>query len=265
MKHKMTKLTTNSLRLIEFPSLINAVQTSIQYADLNRVLGPIGRICYHLYGGKLFFVGEEEETCRAIRAGGFTVSDCNAVKVDLALHWEVLQVIFYKALGFFFMGKRSLWKPRRAMEVFVKEPKELEGVVLVHEITNYSDRKLIVYEGFRYSLRFVDNDLVLSLLPRVKPTIVQSAAAPALQMGLPLGDIVEASPAVIRSEGFYSGFRRVALKPNLDKLRLLKTFTSLISEQRDEIVLPVGNVARGLVFASEFLETDETEADFYGA
>ena len=261
----MTELMTNSLRLKEFPLLVNVLETDIQYLQLNQILGPRRDVCYHLSGGKLFFIGDDKITSDILREHGFSISSLRTINLDLVHHWEILRVIFYKALRFFFLGKNFVWKPRRRNQVFITKPEKYEGVTLVHKLINNNNERLIVYEGFQYFLKLINNEPVLSLIPRVKPIfpLVETSATP-LEF-TSMKNFIEADPSTIRRKGFYSDFRHIALKPNWEKRQLLKTFSKLISEGRNEIVVPVGNLKRGLVFDSEFLVTEEEEADFHGA
>jgi hypothetical protein len=260
----MPELMINSLRLKEFPTLVNTLETNIQYLQLNQILGPVRTICYHLFGGKLFFVGDIEITSDILRGHGFSVSNIKSVNLDLIKHWETLRVVFYKALRFFFESKNFVWKPKRRNQVFIVEPKKYNDMTLVHELVNNNNEKLIVYEGFRYFLEFIDEEPVLSVIPKVKPIFPLVEASGMLPSFTPMKTFIDANPATIRRKGFYTDFRPIALKPNWKKRELLKTFSELISERSDEIVIPVGNLLRGLVVDPEFLVTEEVEADFYG-
>jgi ABC-type antimicrobial peptide transport system ATPase subunit len=74
----------------------------------------------------------------------------------------------------------------------------------------------------------------------------------------------EINPALMRERSFSEPFRKIALKPNWKKLNVLKTIVKLLSNGKKEIIVPAGNIERGLIFDSNLITIKETRADFYG-
>jgi hypothetical protein len=260
----MGELMLNSLALKEYPKEFKTLDVNIQYTQLNQILGSFHNICYHLHGGKLYFLGDEAIVSTILGGHGFRISNVSSTNLDIIDNWEIIRPIFYKSLRFYFIRHHFIWRPRRRNQVFILEPEEFEGVQLVHEIYNDYGERLLVFEGFHYWLEFLEDKLVLTMLPKVKPILP-------LKLKLEPEDIIfgrdsfqEVGPLLMGRRGFSRYFRGIALKSNRAKKHVLETIIRLLSEGREEIVIPAGNLERGLVFGSEFIKTEEVEADFYG-
>ncbi|MGC9014908.1 MAG: hypothetical protein ACP5KW_11085 [Thermoproteota archaeon] len=260
----MDELMFNSLALKEYPQEFKTLDVSIHYTQLNQILGPSRDVCYYLYGGRLYFLGDEAIVSTVLRGHGFRISNVSSTNLDLINDWEVIRPIFYKSLRFYFMRHNFVWRPRRRNQVFVLEPEEFEGTRLVHEVYNDYGERLLVFEGFRYWLEFLEGELVLTLLPKVKPILPLKSRLTREDIIFGKDSFQEVGPFLMRRKGFSRYFRGIALKPNRMKRNILRTIIKLLSEGKEELVIPAGNLQRGLVFDTEFIGTEEVEADFYG-
>lgn len=260
----MAELMTNSLRVKEMPSVVNAIQTNIQYPQLNQLLGPYHNICYHLHGGRLYFLGDQDQVSTVLDGHGFKQSRVEEIALDIDVNWEIIRTILYKGLKFFFLNQKTMWKPTMRNEVFFLQPRDFQGTLLVHEFYNSSGEQLVIYEGFRYYLEFIGRDLVLTLLPKVKPVFPVKGEHTWQPVVRAKGmTFIETRSDMLRRKGFFPQFRRVAVKENWKKRALLNTFLSLLKGDGDEFIIPVGNIERGLVLEPCFLTIVEGEEDFY--
>jgi hypothetical protein len=260
----MGELVLNSLVLKEYPKEFKTLDMNIQYTQLNQILGSFHDICYYLHGGRLYFLGDETIVSTILRGHGFQVSNVSSTNLDIIDNWEIIRPIFYKSLRFYFIRRHFVWRPRRRNQVFILEPEEFGGVRLVHEIYNDYEEKLLVFEGFRYWLEFLEGKLVLTMLPKVKPILPFKSKLKPEDIIFGRESFQEVGPPLMRRRSFSSYFRRIALKSNYAKKRVLEAIIRLLSGGREEIVIPAGNLERGLVFGSEFIKTEEVEVDFYG-
>ncbi|MGC9014396.1 MAG: hypothetical protein ACP5KW_08510 [Thermoproteota archaeon] len=265
----MTKLVLNSIMLKEYPQDFKVVDIDTQFNQLNQILGSLYNVHYYLHSGKLYFIGNEEDIRMRLEKYNFTVSNIAPVTLTPIDNWEIVQPIFYKALHFYFMRHNSIWQPRKMnkflKQAFILEPEWFEGTQLVHEVYNNHGERLVVYEGFKYWLEFLGDTIILTLLPKVKPIIP-------LKPTLEKQDIIffskqpaylEVSPNLIRSKGFYFDFRKIALKGNTEKRNVLKNIIKLLSNGKEEIIIPIGNLNEGLVFSTEFIKIESRERGFY--
>lgn len=268
---KMSELILNSLILKEYPRDFKVADIKIQFSQLNQILSPLHDVCYYLHGGKLYFLGDEKTVDKKLREYGFTISNITSITLNPMNEWEIVRPVFYKLLRFYFIRhhKIFIWQPRKKnkilKEAFILEPEKFEDVQLVHEIYNSSGEKLLVFEGFRYWLEFLEDAIVLTLLPKVKPILPLKSVLETQDIILgSKNTYLEAWPALIKSKGFYSDFRKIALKRNPEKRNVLNIIVKLLSNGKEEIIVPIGNLKRGLVFSSEFIKIEEMESDFYG-
>jgi hypothetical protein len=74
----------------------------------------------------------------------------------------------------------------------------------------------------------------------------------------------EASSRTVRERGLYKELKRIAQKRNREKRNILEVFSNILSEAKDEIIIPVGNLNDGLIIHSDYLMIKEKEEDFYG-
>jgi hypothetical protein len=260
----MAELMFNSLLLKEYPKTFKTMDININFIQLNQILGPFREVCYYLYGGKLYFLGDEQIVSAVLKNQSFKISSISSIELDLLKDWEIIQPIFYKSLRFYFLQHNFAWKPKRRNQLFVLEPKEFDGSQLVHEIYNSSGERLIVYEGFHYWLEFLEDKPILTLLPKVKPILSPKSKLEPKDIIFEKDSFQEVGPDLLKRKGFYREFRKIALKPNGEKRNVLKTIIKLLSEGKEEIAVPTGNLERGLVFDSNFITTEEVEADYYG-
>jgi len=261
----------NSLMLKKHPQDFKVIDINIQFTQLNKILGPIHDACYYLHSGRLYFIGDEEAVSTKLREHGFTTAYTSSITLNPVNNWEIIRPIFYKALHFYFVKHNSVsvWQPRRMnkllKQAFILEPTRFEDTELVHEIYNSSGERLIVFEGFSYWLEFLGSRIALTLLPKVKPILPLKAVLEAQDMVCNSKNAyLEAGPALIRSKDFYFDFRKIALKRNPEKRNVLNAIVKLLSNGKEEISIPVGNLREGLVFSTEFTKMEEVESDFYG-
>lgn len=260
----MTELIINSLPVKEYPTEFEVTETNIEFTRLNKILGPFRDVCYYLHGGKLYFIGDEEIVSNVLKANGFRTLDISTINLDLFSDWEIVRPILYRSLSFYFTGHELIWKPVKKKQAFILKPITFEGERLVHEIYNNYEEKLIVYEGFSYWLEFLDGELVLTLLPKVKPILALSSRLKPEDIKSNKREFQEIAPPLIRKKGFFKEFRKIALKGNHIKRKVLKAIVKLLSNGKEEIIIPTGNLSRGLVFESNLITTEKEEADFYG-
>ena len=295
---------------------MNIIKTDVNYPDLNRIMGSLFHVTYHLFSNRLYFIGDESEVEAQLASNDFEATFTGSIEVDIKKNWHIISIILYKAIRFFLMRKGFVWKPRVKNEVFILNPELYDDTQLVHKLFNINQEELRVHEGFRYYLDFIGSAPVLSMIPKVTPTLrVLSTSLPReitilcekhcevrdtcklpkkkirvseykifqddsgfcphsksyiailgkRQYTVPWHTLhLEAHPSTIRQRGFYRDFRRIALKPNWRKRKVLITFADLLSDNLDEIVIPVGHLQRGLVFDSDFLTIEQARRDFYG-
>lgn len=263
----MAKLMTNSLVLKEFPHEFKTLKTNIQFTQLNQILGPFRDICYYLHEKKLYFLGDENILTRILSGLGFECSDVSQVTLHISKDWEIIRPIFYKCLRFYFYGRNFVHNPnnpKRRNQVFILEPEEFEGTRLIHELYNQSGERLLVYEGFRYWLEFMEEKLVLTLLPKVMPILPFKHKLTIKDITSNPSTFQEVGPSLMKQKNFSQEFRKIALKPNWKKRNVLEAIVKLLSDGKEEIVIPAGDIKRGLVLDSSFILIEEKEADFYG-
>ncbi|RLG19097.1 hypothetical protein DRN63_00385 [Nanoarchaeota archaeon] len=239
------------------------METNIQFSQLNEILGPFHDICYYLHGGRLYFLGNEEVVSSVLKAHGFRASGVSSSNLELSTHWEIIRPILYKSLKFYFIRCGFIWKPIGRKEAFIVKPRTFQGLKLVHEIYNSYGKRLIVYEGFSYWLEFLGGELVLTLLPRVKPVLPSSLRLQPEDILANKNAFQVANPPLMRRMGFSKQFREIALKPNHKKRDVLKAIVKLLSGGKEEIIIPVGNLERGIVLEPSFIAVEKMEVDFY--
>lgn len=313
----MTELITTSLQIKELPTSMNIIKTDVNYPDLNQIMGSLFHVTYHLVSKRLYFIGDKSEVEAQLASNDFEATLIGSTEVDIKKNWHIVSIIFYKAIRFFLMGKGFVWKPRIKNEVFILNPNLYGNTQLVHKLFNINQEELRVHEGFRYYLDFIGSVPVLSMIPKVTPTLRVSGSSLPREVTilcekdcevrdsckLPKKKIrvseyeifqaasgfcphstsyvailskrqyvvpwhtlhLEAHPRTIKQRGFYGGFRKIALKPNWRKRELLRTFANLLSDNSDEIVIPVGDLERGLVLDSELMTIRKVGRDFYGS
>ena len=312
----MTRLMTTSLQIKELPSSMNIIKTDVSYPDLNQIMGSLFHVTYHLLSNRLYFIGDASEVEAQLASNDFEATFIGNTEVDIDKNWHIISIILYKAIRFFLMRKEFVWKPKIRNEVFILNPELHGSTQLVHKLFNINQEELRVHEGFRYYWDFIGSAPVLSMIPKVTPTLRVSRSSLPREVTilcekdcevrgscrLPKKKIrvseyeifqddsgfcphsksyvtilgkrryivpwhtlhLEAHPSIIKQRGFYRDFRKIALKKNWSKRNVLRTFTDLLSDNSDEIVVSVGHLQRGLVLDSEFLTVEQVQRDFYG-
>lgn len=259
----MVNMILNSLPIIKYLNELKVIETDIQYVQLNKILGSYHDICYHLYAGKLYFLGDEDVVITTLKASGFKADRFLFITINLLEDWEIIRPILYKSLKYYFINQDFIWKDKRRNQIFILKPLYFNRTQLVNEIYNESFEKLIVYEGFRYWLEFIDEALVLTLLPKVKPVLPLDSKMAPEKLRVQRKKFLDVPSPIMRKKGFSREFRKIALKPNYKKREVLNAIVKLLSNNDKKIVVPTGNLKEGLILSSKFITLNGIRVGFY--
>jgi hypothetical protein len=73
----------------------------------------------------------------------------------------------------------------------------------------------------------------------------------------------EAFSATIRERGFYIDFKKIAQKRNFEKRNILNVFSDILSDNKKEVIIPVGNIKEGMILNSEYFSVEVEKEKFY--
>ena len=163
-RKKGIKYYLNIFPIIEYPKKISKVRiySEIGYDKLNETIGSIKNLTYYYYQKDLYFLGDHEKLTEALKNNNINYENkIEEIEVDINNDFIILRPLIYKSLRWYFNSRGFIYDFRRKSVVFSSENK----------FTYNLNNKLYVHEGFNYKLDIIAKKLVLTIFPRIVPTI----------------------------------------------------------------------------------------------
>jgi len=222
---------SNLLLAKEIPEEVSIIDTDIDYPTAKEILKDHD-IFFHLKSKKLFFFGDDENIKELLLMGNIDVHSASIDKEMLASQWDVVKVLFYKALRRFLRSKGLRQHPWRESRVFMYEHRHYEEIPLIRENHSY-----YVHEGLDYKLETIGYNIYLVIVPKIVLT--------------------------------KDGYSDVMLGPNVSGIytkinfnrwnnvtrEMLEFWANYLSD--DGIVVPIPNTKRDLIFENDFQSIKE--------
>ena len=153
---------TNLLHAIEFPEKMNIIQTDIgDYRELNKIVRGVPK---HLKSNKLFFFGDIGEIYQILDENSYKAELFDPIEVNeqpISEYWDILRILFYRVIKNFLRGKGFYFHNDIAYMVESDNFKE-NFLIRKDNMHNY-----YIHEGFGYNLHLINQNVFLSLNPRI--------------------------------------------------------------------------------------------------
>ena len=160
------KMRTNLLQAIEFPEKMNIIEIETDYKTLKNILKD-SNIFFYFKSKKIYFFGHPIEANKLLENTGYSNRILDSICIDadcIQQHWDILRVLFYKAIEHFLRKKQLYFHPRKRNVFYMIKTDCFKGIHLIRE---NNAQGYYIHEGFEFKLHLINKNVFLCLTPLI--------------------------------------------------------------------------------------------------